>query len=144
MQKYLLIFSRSNLFRYSFVTFLSCRIYSDIHLSNIYGKEYIQIFIRQKNYIRPTLVPSLSDIFTRTCDIFRRPPDTFPLQIWTFCCKDLMMTMTKAMIVTITMTMTMTMTMIKTMTMIMMMMMMNQMGWPYDSFDCLLLHVSSE
>ena len=41
-------FSWLNLFGYSFVIFLSCRIYSDIHSSNIYGNEYIRIFIRPK------------------------------------------------------------------------------------------------
>ena len=35
--------------------FLSSQIYSDIHSSNIYGKEYIPIFLCQKNHIRPTL-----------------------------------------------------------------------------------------
>ena len=43
-------FSRVNLFGYSFVIFLCCRIGLDIHSSNIYGNKYIQIqiFIRQK------------------------------------------------------------------------------------------------
>ena len=41
-------FSRANLFGYSFVIFLLCRIYSDIHSSNIYSNEYIRIFIRPK------------------------------------------------------------------------------------------------
>ena len=41
-------FSWGNLFGYSFVIFLSCRIYSDIHLSNIYGNKHIPIFIRPK------------------------------------------------------------------------------------------------
>ena len=41
-------FSWANLFGYSFVIFLSCQIYSDIHSSNIYGNEYIRIFIRPK------------------------------------------------------------------------------------------------
>ena len=48
-KKYLLIFSWANLFGYSFVIFLSCQIYSDIHSSNIYGNKYIPIFIRPKN-----------------------------------------------------------------------------------------------
>ena len=54
----MLIFSRANIFRYSFVIFLSRRIYSDIHSSNIYGSEYIRIFIRPKNNICPTLLPT--------------------------------------------------------------------------------------
>ena len=33
------------------MTFLSCRIYSDIHLSNIYGNKYIWIFIHPKKMI---------------------------------------------------------------------------------------------
>ena len=45
----------ATLFGYSFVIFLSCRIYSDIHSSNIYGNEYIRIFFVQKFDIRPTL-----------------------------------------------------------------------------------------
>ena len=49
--KYLLIFSRANIFRYSFVIFLSLQIYSDIHSSNIYGSEYIRIFICPKKII---------------------------------------------------------------------------------------------
>ena len=47
-QKYSLIFCRLNLFEYSFVIFLSCQIYLDIHLSNMYGNKYIRIFIRPK------------------------------------------------------------------------------------------------
>ena len=43
------IFFRVNIFRYSFVIFLSCQIYLDIHSSNIYGNKYILIFIRPKN-----------------------------------------------------------------------------------------------
>ena len=54
-QKYWLIFSRANLFGYSFVIFLSFRTYSDIHLSNIHSNEYIQIFIHPKKDICPTL-----------------------------------------------------------------------------------------
>ena len=56
-QKYLLIFSRANLFGYSFVIFLSCRIYSDIHSSNIYGNEFIRIFIRPKNWYSSHTAP---------------------------------------------------------------------------------------
>ena len=50
------IFTKSNLFGYSFVIFLSCQIHLDIILSSIYGNEYIRIFIwPKKNDIRPTL-----------------------------------------------------------------------------------------
>ena len=50
-------FSRVNLFGYSFVIFLCCRIGWDIHSSNIYGNKYIQIqiFICQKKMIFVTL-----------------------------------------------------------------------------------------
>ena len=48
--KIFLDFSRANLFGYSFLIFLSCRIYLDIHLSNVYYNNYIQIFIRPKNW----------------------------------------------------------------------------------------------
>ena len=41
-------FSWANLFAYSFMILLSYQIYSDIHLSNIYGNEYIRIFISPK------------------------------------------------------------------------------------------------
>ena len=47
-QKLSLIFSRANLFGYSFVILLSCKIYSDIHSSNIYSNKYIPIFICPK------------------------------------------------------------------------------------------------
>ena len=39
--KYSLIFSKANIFGYSFVIYLRWRIYSDIHLSNIYDIKYI-------------------------------------------------------------------------------------------------------
>ena len=42
--KYSLIFPRTNIFGYSFVIYLYWQIYSDIHLSNSYDKEYIWIF----------------------------------------------------------------------------------------------------
>ena len=43
--KYLVIFSKANIFGYSFVIYLCWQIYSDIHSSNIYDSEYIWIFI---------------------------------------------------------------------------------------------------
>ena len=48
-----------------FVGFLRDQIYSDIHLSNIYGNKYIQIIICLKNYIRPTLVTCKQFFFTK-------------------------------------------------------------------------------
>ena len=63
--KYLLIFSWANLFWYSFVIFLSSRIYSDIHLSNIHGNKYIWIFILSKIwYSSHTVVNSPLLLFT--------------------------------------------------------------------------------
>ena len=87
--KYLLIFSRTNLFGYSFVTYFSWRIYSDIHLFNIYGHKYIQIFIHalflltnifrysfvQQNYICYTLFWTSYKVTNRGADKrFPRPP----------------------------------------------------------------------
>ena len=43
--KYLLIFSKANIFGYSFVIYLFWQISSDIHSSNIYDSKFIWIFI---------------------------------------------------------------------------------------------------
>ena len=57
-KKHLLLFSRANLFGYSFLIFLSCRIYSVIHLFNIYGNKYIWIFIHPKKLYLSHTVPN--------------------------------------------------------------------------------------
>ena len=63
--KIFVVFSWANLFGYSFVIFLSCRIYSDIHSSNIYGNEYIWIFIRTKIWYS-SHTPKVSSFFRIT------------------------------------------------------------------------------
>ena len=45
LSEYSSIFSKANIFGYSFVIYSCCWIYSDIHWSNIYDSEYIWIFI---------------------------------------------------------------------------------------------------
>ena len=54
--KYSLIFSKANIFEYSFVIYLCWRIYSDIHLSNIYDSEYIWIFIVSQKWLKIVII----------------------------------------------------------------------------------------
>ena len=60
----------ANLFWYSFVIFLSCRIYSDIHSSNIYGNKYIGIFICPKIWYSSHTVTGDSGQVTNEIYIF--------------------------------------------------------------------------
>ena len=60
-------FYRANLFGYSFVIFLSCQIYSDIHSSNILVTNILGYSFVHKNYIGPTLDQNTTKI--RLCSI---------------------------------------------------------------------------
>ena len=80
LQKYLLIFPRANEFGYSFVIFLSCRIYSYIHylyyhslsmVMNIFGYSFVQ-----KNDIRPTLMQCTVLYSLVACRVQPLPPPT--------------------------------------------------------------------
>ena len=65
--KYLLIFSKANLFWYAFVIYLSWQIYSDIHSSMIYGNEYIQIFIWSQNCSKWFKMVQNGPIWSKIC-----------------------------------------------------------------------------
>ena len=63
LAKYLLVFSRPNIFGYSFVIYLCWQIYSDIHSSNIYDSEYIWIFIVSQKWLKMVIIgPKCSKI----------------------------------------------------------------------------------
>ena len=56
LSKYSSIFSKANIFGYSFVIYLCWRIYSDIHSSNIYDSKYIWIFIVSQKRLKIVII----------------------------------------------------------------------------------------
>ena len=58
LSKYSLIYSKTNMFGYSFVIYLNWWIYSDIHSSNIYDREYIWIFIVSQKWFKMVIIVS--------------------------------------------------------------------------------------
>ena len=56
LSKYSLIFSKADIFGYSFVIYSYWRTYLDIHSSNIYDSKYIWIFIVSKKWLKMVLM----------------------------------------------------------------------------------------